>query len=287
MTDPTDDLFSTLSATFKRTIIDTPHLPLKTSLLHTLGTATFYGGASLSSTEEVMGFLLEIIESDGHSIGAGDDGAVVTAALEEWGSLCTQLDDAEGVTTDSIDALVEQLDSSEISVQIAAGENIALLYEKSYTEAEDDELDDPNEAGKKFVRRYEPYARFDHLKETLSCLSSGSKKYLSKKNRKTQHSAFADILHSVENPLKGPRYSEALDKKDRVRGSRMTVRVHQEGVLRVDRWWKLHRLQHLRRVLAGGFLNHWVENPVIFESLRYVEIEMNMRASTGAKKWKW
>lgn len=234
-----------------------------------------------------MDFLLEIIESDGHSIGAGDDGAVVTAALEEWGSLCTQLDDAEAVTKSSIDALVEQLDSSEISVQIAAGENIALLYEKSYTEAEEDELDDPNEAGKKFVSRYEPYARYENLKGTLAMLGSGSKKYLSKKNKKTQHSAFADILHSVENPLKGPRYSEALDKNDRVRGSRMTVRVHQKGVLRVDRWWKLHRLQHLRRVLAGGFLNHWVENPVIFESLRYVEIEVKLGMGTKGKKWGW
>lgn len=221
-----------------------------------------------------MDFLLEIIESDGQNVGAGDDGAVVTAALEEWGSLCTQLDDAENVTHTSIDALVEQLESSDISVQIAAGENIALLYEKSYTVAEEDELDDPHEHGKKFVQRYSPYPRHETLLETLQRLSSGSKKYLSKKNKKTQHSAFADILHSVENPLKGPRYSEALDKNDRVRGSRMTVRVHSKGVLRVDRWWKLHRLQFLRRILQGGFLNHWVENPVIFESLRYDLIEV-------------
>lgn len=220
-----------------------------------------------------MMFFLEIIESDGHNIGAGDDPGAVTAALEEWGYLATQLDDAEDITHQSIDALVDQLDSSEISVQIAAGENIALLYEKSYSEAEEDEiLEDHSESGlgKGFVQRYKPYPRHENLVNVLAGLSSGSKKYLSKRNKKTQHSAFMDILHSVQNPMKGPRYSEALDKDSRVRGSRMTVRIHQKGLLRVDRWWKLHRLQHLRRVLAGGFLNHWVENPVIFESLRLV-----------------
>ncbi|KAH0615118.1 uncharacterized protein H6S33_000754 [Morchella sextelata] len=266
ITDPTEDLFHKLQTTLCRQITDNASLPLKSLLIHTLGAATFYGGAALSETEEIMNFLLEIIESDGHNVGAGDDEGVVTAALEEWGSLCTQLEDAEAITSLSIDTLVDQLDSSEISVQIAAGENIALLYEKSYTLAEEDELDDPNEH-KKFIQRYVPYPRHDSLLESLQRLSSGSKKHLSKRNKKTQHSAFADILHSVENPLKGPRYSEALDKNDRVRGSRMTVRVHSKGVLRVDRWWKLHRLQFLRRVLQGGFLNHWVENPVIFESL--------------------
>ncbi|KAG0637244.1 interferon-related developmental regulator-domain-containing protein [Tuber brumale] len=270
VTDPEDTLFDKLAPDFKRAIRDHASLPLKNALIHALGAVAFYGGASVAETELIMDFFMGIVESDGHDIGAGDDAGVVAAALEEWGNLATQLDDAEEVTRRSMSSLVDQLDSSEILVQIAAGENIALLYEKSYAEGEDDEVvEDHSESGlgKNFVQKYKPYPRHGDLVYTLRSLSSGSKKYLSKRNKKTQHSAFVDILHSVENPMKGPRYSEALDKDNRVRGSRMTVRIHKKGLLRVERWWKLHRLQHLRRILAGGFLNHWIENPVIFESL--------------------
>ncbi|KAI5805829.1 interferon-related developmental regulator-domain-containing protein [Geopyxis carbonaria] len=264
---PDDEIYDAVSPTFKRVISDHESMPLKCSVIHALGAATFYGGATLTETENVMDFLLEIIQSDGHSVGAGDEAGVVTSALEEWGFLCTQLDDAEDITAGSMDALVDQLDSSEVSVQVAAGENIALLYEKSYTEAEEDELDDRHEAGSKFIQRYKPYPRVDSLKETLSNLSGGSRKYLSKRNKKTQQSAFSDILHSVEEPLKGPRFRETLDSNGNIRGSKLTVRVHRTGVLRVDKWWKLLRVQHLRRLLSGGFLTHWTENPVIFESL--------------------
>jgi hypothetical protein len=268
ITDPSEQVFDTVAQTFKRTITDHESHPLKCALIHNLSAASFYGGATTVETEGIMNYFKEIIESDGHSVGAGDDAGVVTAALEEWGFLCTQLEDAEEITHESIDALVDQLESSEVPVQVAAGENIALLYEKSYTEAEEDELDDPTLVGKKWIQRYKPYGRTEELKETLTALSSGSRRYLSKRNKKTQRTAFADIMHSLEDPLKGPRFSETLDKDGVVRGSRLKVRVHKTGVLKVDKWWKLLRVQHLKRLLGGGFLTHWTENPVIFESLR-------------------
>ncbi|KAK5149279.1 hypothetical protein LTR16_012713, partial [Cryomyces antarcticus] len=52
----------------------------------------------------------------------------------------------EDSTEPAMDAFVEQLESSDPSVQIAAGENIALLYEKSHTELEDDEDAPPNDS---------------------------------------------------------------------------------------------------------------------------------------------
>ena len=45
------------------------------------------------------------------------------------------------------------------------------------------------------------------------------------------------------------------------------VRIHKTGVMRIDRWWKLHRLQGLRRVLQGGFVRHYESNEVVFETL--------------------
>ncbi|KAL7271149.1 hypothetical protein RUND412_006120 [Rhizina undulata] len=271
VSDPTDDLFDKVYPTFRLVIekIDS-NFPLKAAIIHALGAATFYGGASSRETEEIMQFLQKIVNSDGGAARAHDDAGVVTAALEEWGFLCTQLDDAEDITKEAMPGFIEQLNSTEVSVQIAAGENIALLYEKSYTEAEEDELDDPNEAGKKYIQRYKPVdsSEEEALIKILTNLSRGSHRNLSKRTKKARHSAFNDILHSVENPLKGPKYSEALDKDNNVHGSRMKVRVHRNGVLRVDKWWKLLRLQHLRRALTGGFLAHWLDNPVVFESLR-------------------
>jgi Interferon-related developmental regulator (IFRD) len=231
-----------------------------------------------------MDYLLEIIESDGNSVGSGDDGAVVTAALEEWGFLATQLEDMEDTTEEAMEAFVEQLDSSEPSVQIAAGENIALLYEKSYTEAEEDEEveseddedpeDETSRDGPKMIKRYEPYRRLDKLRHTLSDLASISSRRLSKKDRKSLHTNFSDILNSVENPTRGPRYQNAVNQETGKRyGSRMTIRIHRSGVMKIDKWWKLHRLQALRRILAGGFVTHYEKNEVVFESLPYVQAD--------------
>jgi len=50
----------------------------------------------------------------------------------------------------------------------------------------------------------------------------------------------------------------------------MEFRIHKKGLLRVERGWEPHRLQHLRRILAGGFLNHRIGNPVVFGSLGYI-----------------
>ncbi|KAI9860443.1 MAG: hypothetical protein M1813_006102 [Trichoglossum hirsutum] len=284
ITTPSETIYDLVDTPLKRTINDSKSGIAKNAAIHALGCATFYGGASLEETEEIMDFLLEIVESDGNSVGSGDDGAVVTAALEEWGFLATQLEDMEDSTEAAIEAFIEQLDSSEPSVQIAAGENIALLYEKSYTEAEEDEEveseddEDPEDEsprdGPKMVKRYDPYRRIDKLRHTLSDLASISSRRLSKKDRKSLHTNFSDILNSVENPTRGPRYQNAVNQETGKRyGSRMTIRIHRTGVMKIDKWWKLHRLHALRRILAGGFVTHYEKNEVIFDSLPYVEAD--------------
>ena len=225
-----------------------------------------------------MSIFLDIIQSDGESAGAGDSGLVVAAALEEWGFLATVLDDLEAESQEAMEALIEQLDSTDASVQIAAGENVALLYEKSYTELEEDEeppSDDDSDAEEsrtnsstKLIKRYEAYRQTYKLTKKLSALASISSRRLSKKDKKTLHTNFADILHSVENPTRGPRYQRAIDQETgRSYGSRMVVRIQNTGHMKIDRWWKLMRLKALRRILGGGFMIHYVANEVVFESL--------------------
>ncbi|KAH0542046.1 hypothetical protein FGG08_003511 [Glutinoglossum americanum] len=284
ITAPSETIYDLIDGPLKRTINDSESSVAKNTAIHALGCATFYGGASLEETQEVMDFLLEIVESDGNSVNSGDDSVVVTAALEEWGFLATLLEDMEDTTEAAMEAFVEQLDSSEPSVQIASGENIALLYEKSYTEAEDDDEieseddedpeDESSRDGPKMIKRYEPYRRIDKLRHTLSDLASISSRRLSKKDRKCLHTNFSDILNSVENPTRGPRYQNAVNQETGKRyGSRLTIRIHRTGVMKIDKWWKLHRLQALRRILAGGFVTHYEKNEVIFDSLPYVQAD--------------
>lgn len=280
VTSPSDLIYEAVISPLKRVISDSASIPSKAAAVHCLGTCTFFGGASDDEILDNMAYLLEIVASDGAFIEAQDEPTPVVAALEEWGSLATLIDDLADESEDAAEYFVEQLSSSNPAVQVAAGENIALLYEKSYrplTEddgpAEYSELDiasDPDDVPgvPKLVKNYDAYRRTDVLKDTLSDLARLNTRRLSKKEQKSLRTNFADILDSVEYPTHGPRYQNAISHETGKRyGSRMTVRIHKEGVMRIDKWWKLHRLQALRRVLQSGFVTHYERNPVVFESL--------------------
>ena len=228
-----------------------------------------------------MDFLLEIISSDGHTIDAPDEPQPVVAALEEWGFLCTLIDDMSSQSEDAVEIFAEQITSSYPSVQIAAGENIALLFEKSFKSIDPDEdspadypdsdlIADPDDESEKpkLIRLYPAYRRTDQLIHALQSIASISTHHLSKTDRKALRSNFSDILNSVEYPTRGPRYQNAInDETGKRYGSRMVVKIQKGGVMRIDMWWKLHRLQGLRRVLQGGFVGHYEKNEVVFETL--------------------
>lgn len=279
ITSPSEVIYDSASPLLKRTITDSPSIAVKTAAIHTLGTCTFYGGASEEEILENMTFFLEIVSSDGHYISAGDEADPVTAALEEWGFLATLVDDLSEESEEAVESFIEQLSSGDLAVQIAAGENIALLYEKSYTPPEENEIlsdsdeelvSDPEDSpsGPKYIKRYAAYRRTDQLMHTLSSLANLSSRGMSKKDKKSLHTNFADILNSVEYPTRGPRYQNAINQETGQRyGSRMAVKIRGEGVMRIDKWWKLMRLKGLRRILQGGFVGHYERNGVIFETL--------------------
>lgn len=277
VTEPSDTIYDSIAGPVKLIITDSEQINAKISAIHALGVATFYGGASSDGTQEVMDLLLEIVASDGHFIDAPDNADVVTAALEEWGFLATQLDEMEDGSEEPMDAFVEQLESTDVNVQVAAGENIALLYEKSYSEREEDEepehkegedSDDEDATAVDMVKRYNVYRQEHQLVQLLESLSKASSKRMSKKDRKSLHTNFADILNSVEHPTRGPRYSTAIDAMtNKVYGSRMKVSMGGKNTVTIDKWWKLIRLKALKRVLQGGFLIHYEDNGVVFDSL--------------------
>lgn len=275
---PGDDISGIATPALRRAVTDTPSVLVKAEAIHALGAAVFFGTDDEGETEETMDFLLEIAESDGVSVGAEDDAEVVAAALEEWGVLATQIEDMQEASPGAVEVFTEQLEARDVDVQVAAGEDIALLFEKSYTEAEsddeveeDEEGDDGGGGRQSMVKRYDPARSKGQLLAALDALAGLSSKRISKRDRKTLRTNFADIRQTVEFPTRGPRYSAALndDNDGRHYGSRLTVRVGSggKGRLRIDRWWKLLRLKALQRILQGGFTEHYEKNGVVVDCL--------------------
>lgn len=266
--------YEACNKTVQNLIHDSESFKVKQGAIQTLSLVTFFSSDPETMEDEIMPLLASIVESDGAQISADDSAEVVAAAIDAWSLLVTLLDDAQDVTAQTIDALVDQLSSSQTTVQIAAGEAIALLYEKSYTEVESDEdvSDDDDDGGgprrEPMIQRYEPFRRKDELLTTVASLSKVSTKSRSKQDRKDLHSSFADVLKSVENPRLGPRYSDAIDQETgKHYGSRLSIKVGPNSKMLIDKWWKLVRLRALRRWLKGGFLEHHQKNEVVLEML--------------------
>ncbi|KKZ62099.1 hypothetical protein EMCG_03393 [[Emmonsia] crescens] len=316
-----ETIYDQMASVLRRTITDSPSLPIKAAAIHSLGACTFFGGAGEDEILEQMNFLLEIVSSDGHYANAGDNADVVTAALEEWGFLATEVEDLEHESEDAIEAFAEQLESSESSVQIAAGENIALLYEKSYTPLEDgetieegEEEEEENEFseeegssflsddedhnshnhGPRLIKRYNAYHNTPRIINQVDALAHVSGRHINKKSKRSLHSNFASILNTISNPRRGPQYSKAIDNETyRQYGSRKTVKIHQDGFMKLDRWWKWLRLAALRRLLRWGFVTHYFEGsrgvleclPVMVRPMANRKVKgMGLAGSSGGGK---
>lgn len=273
-------LFHEAEQTLKSRASDLGSELAQAAAVQTLGIVAFFGGADYSNIEDLLEYFLEIVQSDGESIGAHDSIPVVAAALQQWGLLATLIGDMEGSSEDPLEAFEDQLDSSSSKVQIAAGDNIALLFEKSYSPREDDEEPDvdPTEdfdqfeygafKRKKWIERYSLNHNAFNLKSKLSDLSRTSAKHIAKDKRKDLHKAFSDVLHTVEHPWRGPRFSTALDEDAQYyMGHRLMIRQGKDSTATIDRWWKYHRYEVLKRVLGSGLPVHMRLNSLVRDAL--------------------
>lgn len=298
-----DKIYENAEPLLTRTIRDSTSNVVKAAAIQCLGACTIFGGAGEDGILEQMTLLLDVVASDGQSIDAPDDPSSVTAALQVWGFLATEVDDFESESEEAVQIFMDQLDSSDSGVQIAAGENIALLYEKSYTPQEDDESDDSEDSadegdehanetasGPKLLKRYNAYHNTPELERQLQGLATIHSKRISKRDKKSLHSNFASILTTVENPRRGPRYNMAIDQDtNRHYGSTLTVKIGRHGIMSIDRWWKWVRLSSLRRILQGGFAEHYFQgNRAVLESLpvmmRMTEQSAGSTDRTSARK---
>ena len=265
-------LYETVSTPLRRSISDSQSLSVKEAAVYSLGICTAFGGAGDEEIMDVMTFLHEIVSSDGAFVDADDNAEVVAAALNTYGLLATQVETLEDDSEDVVTSLLDQLDATDVKVQVAAGENIALLYEKSYTpRGEDDETeseedlpedevaDDRGHLHSYLIKRYNAYHNTKEVLDKVNALASLSSKSLNRRDKQLLHRSFATIALTVEDPKSGLQSNNA---------SKMVVRIHREGEMRVDKWWKLMRLNAIRRLLGSGFVNHYFEgNKQVLDAL--------------------
>ncbi|KAI1452807.1 interferon-related developmental regulator-domain-containing protein [Annulohypoxylon moriforme] len=247
---------------------------IKVAAIRAMGVSTLCGGGSVTAAEEFLEFLIEIIQSDGHVIDAGDNGPVVAAALNAWGFVATGLDDLEEQSTEALEAFMEQLDSTDVDVQVAAGSNIALLLESAREYEE--------ETGETWNMRYDQ----DALLHRMHALTRESSKSISKKDKRQLHSNFNSIVTSLEHG-KGPGYSTARrfasnphtggNKSDfngdyQEYGYRQKLRIQNISIV-IDTWSLSARVGMLKSILGGGLANHYLNNPVVRDLLSGAKTE--------------
>jgi hypothetical protein len=286
---PDEISYDEIASQLKRTISDSQSQPTKAAAIHTLGTSVAFGTPDDAEIWEALSFFLEIVSSDGSFVSAAHDVETVLAAIQEYGFLATFMDDLEAESEDAVATFADQLDSDNANIQIAAGENIALLFEKQCTPVEDDDtssdLDEAentslgeelgDSSSPKLRKRYDAYHNSGEILDKVQALASLSSRRINKNDRRQLHESFWSIGLTVENPKIGPRTRD---------NSRLTIQIHQRSEMKINKWWKLMRLNALRRLLRGGFVNHYFEgNSQVLDALPVLMIDPSIKANRVSK----
>ena len=269
-----ESYYDSIYPTLKGLCQDSDEASVKVEAIEALGIVTMCGGGSVVAAEELLDFLLEVVESDGHSIEAGDNGPTVSAALRAWGFVASNLDDLQDQGDQALEAFTEQLDSTDVDVQVAAGTNIALIFEAAR------EYEDETEEASNL--QYDQHK----LIQRMTALVRESSKAVSKKDRKRLHASFNSVLTSLEHG-KGPGYSTArrmasnphtggsktdFGEEYREYGYREKIRIHNISMT-IDTWSLSARVEMLRSVLGAGLAIHYMEHPLIKDILSAAQVE--------------
>lgn len=274
LTNPSEGIFEGIVQGLKVVCQDDEDENVKADAVYALCVGAMHGDGSTEVAEDILEFLIEIIESDGQAVGAPDSATVVVAAQLGWGFVASYLGDLSDQSEQAMDAFVEQLDSIDVGVQTGAGSNIALLFESAREYEE--------ETGETLTLRYDPNKLIRQMKE----ISRGSKS-ISKRDRRLLRGDFSSIVTSLElgkgpgystsgrptsNPHLGGSKAEADESDIQEFGYREKIRVHNVYMV-IDSWSLQAKVQLFRIILAGGFDTHFSQNPLIKESLDEAEVE--------------
>ncbi|ROT35514.1 hypothetical protein SODALDRAFT_363351 [Sodiomyces alkalinus F11] len=291
LTCPSEALFEDLYTPLQTACEDEEDSDVKAAAVLAMAMAALFAGGSEAAAEEFLDFLISIVDSDGEAVSAVDSGPVVTAALQSWAFVASQMDDIAAQVYDAMEAFVEQLDSTDVEVQTSAGFNIAFIFEAARDEEE--------ETGEPLRLQYDP----KRLVSRMAQISKPAVRQMSRKDRRHLRKHFASIVTSLEHG-KGPGYSTSgrpasnphtggtkveHDQEMSEFGYREKLRIG-DTVVVVDSWSLLARIETVRNVLGGGFSVHFTDNPTVADLLGSPEMEQSTSNShsgeTGARSKK-
>jgi hypothetical protein len=284
------NLFSLVREQVYATIFESEDTEVKVTAIHAYGAVAYFGGADSQQVSSAMNLFINIAQSDGEYIDALDNADIVAAAIEEWSFLSTLVEADDVKFNEALEAFEDQLNSSSPEVLLASADSIGLLCEQQYEPKELDEWDSPVDSAKlksedqagsseynseiHLPRKYQKWSweqhhdffqgEENHVKAKLREISTSSMRRTRKDIRKELHNTFRDVLHTVENPWRGPRFSTVLSDEEKTK--MLGHRLVKSNIL-IDRWWKLHRYNAIKRILQGGLQYHIEDNRNIMEAL--------------------
>ncbi|KAJ3064594.1 Interferon- developmental regulator 2, partial [Quaeritorhiza haematococci] len=225
---PRPDLYNDLAPVLKELIRSTNNVTIKASCIETLSIAAF-----ISVGDDVFALVELLDHFQSIFIQKGASPIVVGSALTAYGLLMSCMPYLQPLGErflPSFDAHMKILNSEDLDLRIAAGENLALICE---------------------LLEHDSSLSLDHGRETklldaLTSLAVESTKHRAKKDNSTQRAAFKDILKTVEGGE--PPYLKLKFKHDT---------VEFEG------WAKIKQLNVVRKMLGQGMSIHFHSNPLL------------------------
>ncbi|KAL1920293.1 uncharacterized protein VTP21DRAFT_1439 [Calcarisporiella thermophila] len=251
-----ESMFQEVYSLLKYTIVNNPSSSVKCSCIDTLAMACFIA-ASIEDTIECLGFFFEILKTSSRSINSDESDAALTHAANAYGLLFSIIW-GEGRGDEStlqeelkkvMPVQLKLLESSVMETRVAAGLNIALIFESASFHNEDDE-DEVEIAGNNTE-----YDQMDELVELLQQLATDSNRRRSKKDRSHQRSVFRDIVRTVE---------AGVHPEERLKFRRQT--------LRLESWAKILQLKSFRSALSGGLQIHFESNELVQGVFQFVPL---------------
>lgn len=261
------DIFEHAFHTLKQILTDDDDEDCQIHAIYALCFSVLYAGGSEEGAQDLLDYLVDIIQTDGESIEAHDSGPVVAAALQAWSFVASHMDYVTDGADVAIDTFVDQLDSTEVEVQCNAAACIALVFELSRGHEE--------ENGEPMELPYDP----QRLAGRIGELAKHTSKSVSRKNRRDLRETLTSVVTSLERGV-GPGYSTAgfvPDSRDKRPG-----KVNEDGVVEfgyrlklrlgnhvatIDTWSLLSRVDMLKIIFGGHLQRHAFDNPVVLECL--------------------
>ncbi|XP_038996611.1 interferon-related developmental regulator 1-like [Hibiscus syriacus] len=241
------------------------------SLLNCLAVITFVGGNDPEEIENSMQIMQQLVHPklSSNVITVKPTAAVITAAVSAWSFLLTTMDGwrlSPKQWQESVTYLSSLLDKDDRSVRIAAGEALALIFERGSLEKFACEAKGSCDGSASEGNKSKGFSHMHGLKEKilnqvrdLSVEAGG--KGSSKKDLNNQRSLFKDVLEFLEYDF-SPETSMKIG----------------EDTLHTSTWSKLIQLNFLKRFLGGGFTNHAQNNEFVQDVFRFTPKRQNLVA---------